>query len=330
MTDKSNKPAEAATLRQQAEKQFAEKAGLRQPTHKPLSPEESQAALHELEVHQIELEMQNEELRRTQMELNTARKRYFDLYDMAPVGYCTISEKGVILEANLTAASLLGVSRLEMTESPFSHFICKEDQDSLYLHHRRLFAGDDKQDFDLRMLKTDGTSFWAHLTETQAHDAAGLPVARIALTDISDTKQFEEALRKSERNLHLILDSTAEAIYGIDTNGDCTFCNRACLEILGYKNPDELIGKNMHWQIHSMHADGTPLPINECHIFRAFKTGEGTHVSDEVLWRADGTSFPAEYWSYPQYENYVVTGAVVTPTFNVEVQQMKQRLQLAF
>ena len=253
MTDKSNKPAEAAKLRQQAEKQFAEKAGLRQPTHKPLSPEESQAALHELEVHQIELEIQNDELRRTQLELDAVRKRYFDLYDLAPVGYCTISEKGVILEANLTAASLLGVSRLEMTESPFSHFIRKEDQDSLYLHHRRLFAGDDKQDFDLRMLKTDGTVFWAHLTETQAHDAAGLPVARIALTDISEQKQAEATLRLSEQSYRDQFEANSSVMLLVDpVDGAIIEANDAAMHFYGYTR-EQMLAMNIG-QINTLSA----------------------------------------------------------------------------
>ncbi len=122
----------------------------------------------------------------------------------------------------------------------------------------------------------------------------------------------EEALRKNEEKIHLILNSTAEAIYGIDLNGNCTFCNNSCLNMLGYRHPDDLLGKNMHWQIHSKHPDGSHFPVEECRIFQAFRQGAGTHVDDEVLWRSDGTSFPAEYWSFPQIVDGSVTGAVVT------------------
>ena len=121
-------------------------------------------------------------------------------------------------------------------------------------------------------------------------------------------------LRQSKEQLQLLLDSTAEAIYGIDTHGDCTFCNPACLRMLGYEREEELLGKNMHWQTHHKHADGSRFPVEECRIFRAFQANEGSHVDDEVLWRADGTSFPAEYWSYPQRVDGVVVGAVVTFT----------------
>jgi PAS domain S-box-containing protein len=130
--------------------------------------------------------------------------------------------------------------------------------------------------------------------------------------DISDRKQVEKTLAENEEQIHLLLDSTAEAIYGLDMNGNCTFCNSSCVRLLGYNHTDELLGKNMHWQIHAKHSDGTPFPIEECRIFQAFQKGEGTHVDDEVLWRSDGTSFSAEYWSYPQRRDGVVVGAVVT------------------
>ncbi|PKG33112.1 PAS domain S-box protein [Methanoregula sp.] len=130
--------------------------------------------------------------------------------------------------------------------------------------------------------------------------------------DISERARAENALRESEEKILLILNSAAEGIYGIDMNGNCTFCNAACLRILGYADEKELLGRNMHWQIHGKHADGSEFPVDECRIFRAFRRGEGTHVDNEVLWRADGTSFPAEYWSYPQRSHGQVVGAVVT------------------
>ena len=105
-----------------------------------LTPEQMLGLVHELRVHQIELEMQNENLRHTQTELELARDRYVDLYDFAPVGYMTLSESGVILDANLTVASMLGVERAQLLGRPMTQFIVAEDQDGYYLHRRRLFA----------------------------------------------------------------------------------------------------------------------------------------------------------------------------------------------
>jgi PAS domain S-box-containing protein len=150
--------------------------------------------------------------------------------------------------------------------------------------------------------------------EVNAHvvNLKGTRVVIAVARDITERKQVEAMLREREEQIHLLLDSTAEAIYGLDTKGDCTFCNAACLLLLGYSHPDDLIGQNMHWLIHHKHKDGTPFPLEECRIFQAFTRGKGSHVDDEVLWRADGTWFPAEYWSFPQYRNGVISGAVVT------------------
>ena len=96
-----------------------------------------------------------------------------------------------------------------------------------------------------------------------------------------------------------ILDSTAEAIFGLDMQGNCMFCNSACLRFLGYKDPVELIGKKMHTMMHHSRPDGTPYPSEECRIYLAFRRGEGSHVDDEVVWRADGTSFPGRILVLP-------------------------------
>ena len=153
-----------------------------------------------------------------------------------------------------------------------------------------------------------------HGGSADADDAvAELIIANEELAFQNEEKGNRAAeLKQSKAQLQLLLDSTAEAIYGLDTHGNCTFCNSACLQMLGYEREDELLGKNMHCQIHHKHANGTRFPVEECRIFRAFQANEGSHVDDEVLWRADGTSFPAEYWSYPQRIDGAAVGAVVT------------------
>ena len=112
----------------------------------------------------------------------------------------------------------------------------------------------------------------------------------------------------------LLLESAGEAIYAIDMAGNCTFCNPACLRLLGYNdpNPVQLHGKNMHTLIHHSHPDGSSYPNHECRIYFAFRQGEGSHSDDEVFWRADGSSLPVEYWSCPIRQNNVLMGAVVT------------------
>jgi PAS domain S-box-containing protein/putative nucleotidyltransferase with HDIG domain len=205
MGKKDNRPEQANPLAntRQALRLRAEEMAHSPEDLKAMSPEETQQTLHELRVHQIELEMQNEELKRVQAELDAARARYFDLYDLAPVGYCTISEKGLIMEANLTAATLLGVSRGALTKQPISRFILKEDQDIYYLHIKQLFGVGEPQACELRMVKMDGTVFWAHLVDITLQDADGAPVCRVVLNDITRRKQVEEELRESEEKYRI-------------------------------------------------------------------------------------------------------------------------------
>jgi PAS domain S-box-containing protein len=125
-------------------------------------------------------------------------------------------------------------------------------------------------------------------------------------------EQSELNLRESSETVRLLLDSTFEAIYGLDMQGNCTFCNHACVKLLGYREAVDLLGKNMHEVMHYMRADGTPYPVTECHIYQAFLQGKGSHIENEVIWRSDGTHFPVECWSYPIFRSEVVIGAVVT------------------
>ena len=107
-------------------------------------------------------------------------------------------------------------------------------------------------------------------------------------------KKAEIAFQEYKEEVRLLLNSTVEAIYGIDREGNCNFCNPACLKSLGYEHESDLLGKNMHKLIHHSHADGTPYGENECLIFEALEREKGTHADHEVFWRADGTFFNAE------------------------------------
>jgi two-component system cell cycle sensor histidine kinase/response regulator CckA len=142
-----------------------------------------------------------------------------------------------------------------------------------------------------------------------------LPAAvRRALEEKKTRDERERAirdLRDSEERVRLLLDSTAEAICGVDFQGNCTFTNSACLQILGYDSTEELLGKQMHSLSHHSRIDGTPYPAEECPIYKANQEGTGTHSDDEVFWRKDGSSFPAEYWSYPMLRNGKAIGAVL-------------------
>ena len=199
MTEKENRSNRADDLRRRAEESTRERTAQAPENLRALSLAETRRALHELRVHQIELEMQNEELRQAQEQLETARARYFDLYDLAPVGYCTLSEAGLILEANLTAATRLGMTRLELVKQPITRFIFKEDQDIYYRHRQRLFSTREPQRCELRMVKKDQTIFWAHLEAATAPDAGGAPLCRLVLNDITERKLLESKLQQAQK-----------------------------------------------------------------------------------------------------------------------------------
>jgi PAS domain S-box-containing protein len=175
-------------------------------------------------------------------------------------------------------------------------------------------AGGEPFSLEFRMKSKDDSWCWIHARgKVVKHDENNKPIRMTGThTNITERKQAEEALRQSEEQVRMLLDSTAEAIYGLDLDGNCTFCNPACLEMLGYNKVDDLLGKNMHDLIHHTRSDGSAYPMEQCRIYEAFQLGEGSHITDEVFWRADKTSFPAEYWSYPTRHDGEIVGSVVT------------------
>ena len=191
--------------------------------------------------------------------------------------------------------------------------VLAEDRDTLRAALTGALTRREPYSVEYRLRRKDGGG--AHVLEigTPVFGPDGEPLYIDGVVfDITDRKQAEAALREGEDKVRLILESTGEAIYGIDVDGRCTFCNPALLRLLGYRRADDLLGKDIHDLIHHTRSDGTPYPGDECHILRAVRRREGCHCDDEVLWRADGTSFPAEYWAYPQVKGDDFVGAVVT------------------
>jgi len=200
-----------------------------------LSHEETRRVLHELRVYQNELEAQNVELRVAHVHLDAARARYFDLYDLAPVGYCTLSEKGLILEANLTSANLLGVSRGVLVQKPISRFILEEDQYIYYLHLKKLSVYGELQACELRMVRQDKTHFWARLEAAVTQDAVGKRVFRVVFSDINDRKNADEKIhtlsqslmQAQERERHLIScelhDTIAQNLSALKINNNLIY-----------------------------------------------------------------------------------------------------------
>jgi PAS domain S-box-containing protein len=184
-----------AALRQKAEAALRRKAPQLSSQLEAHSLEEMRQTLQELQIYQIELEMQNEELRRSQVALDAERARYFDFYNLAPVGYISVSEGGLIVEANLTLATLLGIDRGALLKQRITRFILNEDVSAYYLLHKKLIENAGPQRCELRMQKSDGTQFWAHLAATAEQADDGV-VLRVVLSDITERKQVEAEVRR--------------------------------------------------------------------------------------------------------------------------------------
>lgn len=208
-----------------------------------LSPEATAQMMHELRVHQIELEMQNEELRRAQNELDAARARYFNLYDMAPVGYCSLSESGLIREANLCAANLLGRSREALVNQPILSLIEKEDRDIFYLHRIRLIASSETQVCELRVLQPGGRTLWVRLESTAAQELDGVRVLRVVLSDISERRRAEAVLQASEERYRCLAEDMPIYVASFAPGGTLTYVNQALTSLVAISR-DELVGRN--------------------------------------------------------------------------------------
>ena len=187
----------AQKLRQHAEELFRASENL---IPELTSPEETKRLFHELQLYQIELEMQNEELRLAQEDLDASQSRYFDLYDLAPVGYLTIDESGLIKEANLAAASMLGVTRSLLIKKPLNRIIFTDDQDMYYLRQQQSRNSTAQNTCEMRLVRADGSQLWVQLQLTSAQNGESW----IIFSDITERKQNERALIERNKELDCI------------------------------------------------------------------------------------------------------------------------------
>jgi PAS domain S-box-containing protein len=193
------------------------------------------AVIHELQVHQIELEMQNEELRSAQLALQESRDRFSDLYDFAPVGYFTIDDKGIILEGNLTGAELFGIERSYLIKRRFSQFVAPESQDAYYFHVRRVLETKTKQSCDFRLVRNGGRPLYVQISSIPVQNSDGqFKQLRTSITDITERWQAEEALRESEEKYRAVLEGSPDPVVVYDMKGKVVYLNPAFTTVFGW------------------------------------------------------------------------------------------------
>jgi len=233
MTPPEDQPEQAAALHQRAEELIQEQSSPVPDDPASLPPEEIRRKFHALRVHQIELELQNEELRQAQAEIEAGRERFIDLYNLAPVGHCTLSAKGMIKEANLTAAGLLGIAQDALVNQPFAKFIFDDDQDSYYQLRHKLLKAKGTQRCELRVVR-EGTLFWVRLDATIAQSADDTPGCFLVITDISERKKVEDALLLSEERFRLTFDRSPAGTLMVAPDFYFLKCNDSFCRFIGY------------------------------------------------------------------------------------------------
>ncbi len=229
---RSDRPTQPPPLRQQAEERWQRtRAG-----RPPLVPEDHQAVVYELEVHQMELEIQNEELRAAQVRLAQARDSYLDLYDFAPVGYLTLGDHRVIRQANLTAATLLGVERRKLIGMRLERFVAQEARDALHLYLQAALASQASQSCSLNLFRPDKSGFFARLEITAVAPLRDRGARyRVVLIDVSALRHSELALLESEERYRALFGQGADAVVVLTakTLAIVEFNDEACRR-LGY------------------------------------------------------------------------------------------------
>ena len=267
------------------------------------------------------------EHKRAEEALRESEERYRSLYVNTPVMMHSIDHEGRLVNVNNYWLEVLGYERSEVVKRRSTDFLTEASRRyATEVALPEFFKTGVARDVEYQMVKKNGEVIDVLLSAVAERDKAGEMTHTLAfVVDVTERKRSEEALRESEEQVRLLLNSTGEAIYGVDLQGNCTFCNPACLRLLGYAESD-LLGKNMHNLIHHTLPNGNPYSVEECRIYQALRGGQGTHVDDEVLWRADQTNFPAEYWSSPVRRENQLVGCVVTFLDITERQQAQETL----
>lgn len=258
----------------------------------PATEEELQRLVHELEVHQVELEMQNHELRQARSEVETTLEKYTDLYDFAPVGYMTLNRNGTISDMNLRGAALLGVERANLSGRGFTQFVTEEYRPAFTAFLDLVFASQVKEACELVLHNQENLPVIVQIVQIEASIDDSGQKCRLALIDITARRQAEDALRENEQYMYKLAEMAVKAIIMLDDSGTITYCNASVEGMFGYPAA-EVIGQNFQ---NIFIPNPLDLAAKQNVIsFRELGTGPLVGKTTEVeAIRKDGTKFPLE------------------------------------
>lgn len=213
-----------------------------------------QRLLHELQVHQIELEAQNEELQAAQLALEASQARYFDLFDLAPMGYLALDDAGLIVDANLAAATLLGVDRTALIRQPLARFVVDPDRLAYRRCQQHVLATGAPQSCELKMRRVNAEPFWARLDATPVCSSDGRPACRVVMCDVTERKRLERASQDAANFLECVLDSIGDPVFVKDRDHVFVLVNEALCRLTGHER-GEMLGRTDHALFQKEHAD---------------------------------------------------------------------------
>lgn len=268
------------------------------------------------------------ERKQAETALRESEERFRAIMENSPALIFVKDIEGRYLETNRQFETVFHLTRSEIVGKTDLDIFLPEQAAAFRANDRRVLEAGSPMEFEEASLHDDGphTSLVVKfpLLNAQSRCYALCGIA----TDITDRKRAEETRQRLAKDRLLLLESTGEGIYGIDTSGRCTFINLAAARMLGYL-PDELLGKGMHACIHHLFADGSPYPRDRCHIYETLMSGTGCKIDHEVYWRKDGIAFPVEYSSFPVIEQEQITGAVVVFVDITERKRAEHQLTLS-
>jgi len=281
----------------------------------------AEALIRKLEDENTRLEAANRELRREVIQRSEIARNHNAIWNALPAQVAVIDAQGTIVAINeagarMSPGNLLATQGLGVGGNYLD--ACARERGlgargaALALDGIWRVLNGDLPTYSLEYECHSTTQHSWFLMNAAPFHTGGSRGAVIMHVDTTERKTIERRHRESQDQYLLLLNSTAEGIYGLDLDGLCTFCNRAGARLLGCEDPLELVGVQLHDRHHHRDADGRPYPSASCKLCRATRQDQGVHCDAEVFFRRDGGSFPVEYWSYPMHHAGNVIGAVVT------------------